>query len=75
MKTIEIIMLENITGGATVGLTGTPAPTRRGTSSSAALTTAMSGITSALDSLKSSQNNTMNQLLPVVVMAKWMQNR
>jgi hypothetical protein len=79
MTKIETIMLDTITGGAFVGLTaGTGTPTRRGSSSSSASTqTALAGVTSALDSLKSNQNNngSLNQMLPLVVMAKWMQNR
>jgi ABC-type transporter Mla subunit MlaD len=80
MTKIETIMLETITGGAFVGLTGgTGTPTRRsgsGSSSNAATQTALAGVTSALDSLKSNQNNNgLNQMLPLVVMAKWMQNR
>lgn len=80
MTKIETIMLDTIKGGAFVGLTagtGTPTTTRRSSGSSAATQTALAGVTSALDSLKSSQNNNgnINQMLPLVVMAKWMQNR
>jgi hypothetical protein len=78
MTKIETIMLDTIKGGAFVGLTaGTGTATPRGTSgSSAATQTALAGVTSALDSLKANQNNNgINQMLPLVVMAKWMQNR
>lgn len=79
MTKIETIMLDTIKGGAFVGLTaGTgTANNPRGTGgSSAATQTALAGVTSALDSLKANQNNNgINQMLPLVVMAKWMQNR
>jgi hypothetical protein len=78
MTKIETIMLETITGGAFVGLTagmGTPARRSSGGSSSVATQTALAGVTSALDSLKQNQNTGVNQMLPLVVMAKWMQNR
>ena len=76
MKTIDTNMLETINGGA-FGLTSTPARRTSSSSSSTGMTTALTGVTSALDSLKSNQNNngSVNQLLPIVMMAKWMQNR
>ena len=41
------------------------------------LQTALTGVTSALDSLKQNQNNggSLQQLLPVMLAAKWIQNR
>ena len=78
MKTINTTMLENVTGGAFAGLTASTSGRRTSSSSSSTgLTTALTGVTSALDSLKSNQNNngSVNQLLPVVMMAKWLQNR
>ena len=64
MKNIDSDMLENITGG------------NRGSSSST-LQTALTGVTSALDTLKQNQNNggSLQQMLPIVMMAKWIQNR
>ena len=74
MTKIESIMLDTITGGA-LGLTaGTPAR-RSSSSSNVQLQTALTGVTSALDSLKSNQNNSTSSMLPLVIMAKWMQNR
>jgi hypothetical protein len=61
MKIIETTSLETIHGGAK--------------STNTQLQTALTGVTSALDSLKQNQGSSMNQLLPVIVMAKWMQNR
>ena len=79
MKTIDTNMLGNITGGAMGLTTGTTAPSRRSSSSSSNLQmqTALTGVTSALDSLKQNQNNNggINQLLPIAMMAKWLQNR
>ena len=74
MTKIESIMLDTITGGALGLTTGTPAR-RSGSSSNVQLQTALTGVTSALDSLKSNQNNSTNSMLPLVIMAKWMQNR
>ena len=71
MKNITTDMLEGVTGGAlTLGAT----PVRRSSSwsSNSTLQTALTGVTSALDSLKSNQNNSsINQLLPVALMARW----
>ena len=63
MKTIDTDTLWQITGGRTTNTQ---------------LQTALTGVTSALDSLKQSQNNnsgSLNQLLPVMLAAKWIQNR
>ena len=62
MKTIEWNQLEAVTGGRTTNTQ---------------LQTALTGVTSALDSLKQNQNNSggINQLLPVMLAAKWIQNR
>ena len=72
MKDITTDMLETVNGGALGGLT--TAPTRRNSSSSSSstLSTALTGVTSALDSLKSNQNkSSTDQLLPLVLMAKF----
>ncbi len=77
MKNIDSQTLSTITGG-NLALTTTSATTgRRPSSSSSATQTALTGITSALDSLKQNQNKngSMEQLLPVMMMAKWIQNR
>jgi hypothetical protein len=77
MKKIDSNTLENITGG-NFGLGATArTPGRRGSSSSnTTLQTALTGVTSALDTLKNqNKNGSIEQLLPVVMMAKWMQNR
>lgn len=80
MKTIDMHMLANVSGGATLGnltaTTGTPAR-RPSSSSSTSMQTALTGITSALDSLKQNgnKNGSLEQLLPIVLMAKWMRNR
>ena len=64
MKTIDSNQLWAVTGGARTSSTNTQ------------LQTALTGVTSALDSLKQNQNNgSLNQMLPMVMMAKWMQNR
>ena len=70
MKTIDTHLLAHITGGTL----GTSARTG---SSSSSVKTALTGVTSALDSLKQSQNQggSFEQLLPVAIMAKWIQNR
>ena len=74
MKHIDSNTLANITGG---NLALTSASTgRRGSSSSTTLQTALTGVTSALDTLKSqNKNGSVEQLLPIVMMAKWFQNR
>jgi hypothetical protein len=76
MKNIEMHRLETVTGGAVGGNLTATKPSRT-SSSSSTLTTALSGVTSALDSLKQNQNKSgsVEQLLPVVLMAKWIQNR
>jgi hypothetical protein len=69
MKNISANMLSSVTGGAL-----TTAPVRRSSSSSSntTLQTALTGVTSALDSLKANQNTGgINQLLPVALMARW----
>ena len=74
MKDITKDMLETVTGGALGSLTS--APTRRysSSSSSSTLQTALTGVTSALDSLKANQNkSSTDQLLPLVLMAKFIQ--
>ena len=78
MKNIDANELENITGGnlALTAATTTGRPGRG--SSSSTLQTALTGVTSALDTLKQSQNTnngSLQQLLPVALMAKWIQNR
>lgn len=62
MKTIDTNQLWQISGGR---------------STNTQLQTALTGVTSALDSLKQNQNNSggINQLLPVMLAAKWIQNR
>lgn len=74
MKNIDSDTLDHITGGkhALTAATGRPS-----SGSSTTLQTALSGVTSALDSLKNNQNKngSIEQLLPVVLMAKWIQNR
>ena len=62
MKTIDTNQLWQISGGR---------------STNTQLQTALTGVTSALDSLKQNQNNNggINQLLPVMLAAKWIQNR
>ena len=61
MKNIATDKLDTITGGATTSST---------------LQTALTGVTSALDSLKQNQNKGgLDQLLPVVVMARWMRQQ
>lgn len=68
MKNITKDMLSSVTGGARP-LTAAPA---RRDSSSSSLDTALTGVTSALDSLKANQNkSSIDRLLPVVLMAKW----
>lgn len=63
MKTIDSNQLWAITGGAR-------------TNTNTQLQTALTGVTSALDSLKQNQNKgSLDQMLPMVMMAKWMQNR
>lgn len=76
-KTIDPNLLETITGGALTGLSSTPAKRGSSSSSNLQMQTALTGVTSALDSLKSNQNNngSLNQLLPIAMMAKWIQNR
>jgi hypothetical protein len=77
MKNIDTHLLAHITGG-TLGTLTASAPARRtGSSSQLQLQTALTGVTSALDSLKQNQNNSgsLEQLLPVAIMAKWIQNR
>ena len=70
-------LLDTVTGGsAFAGLATTASTgTKRGGSSSSsnlALQTALTGVTSALDSLKQNQNkSSLDQLLPVALMAKW----
>ena len=61
--------------GGVLGTTAT-ANTGRRPSSSSDLTAAVTGVTSALDSLKQSQNKggSLEQMLPVVLMARWMRN-
>ncbi len=67
--------MDAVSGGVLgIGAAPVGAPARRyssSSSSSVALQTALSGVTSALDGLKQNQNNTLNQLLPVALMAKW----
>lgn len=81
MKTIDMHMLANVSGGAPLGTltasTGAPAKRPSSSSSSSSMQTALTGITSALDSLKQNgnKNGSLEQLLPLVVMAKWMRNR
>ena len=79
MKTIDMHMLANVSGGTPGNLSATSVPARRASSSSSStsMQTALTGITSALDSLKQNQNKngSLEQLLPVVLMAKWMRNR
>ena len=62
MKTIDTNQLWQISGGR---------------STNTQLQTALTGVTSALDSLKQNQNHRggINQLLPVRLAAKWIQNR
>jgi hypothetical protein len=77
MKNIDSDMLENITGG-NLALTAATTAGRPGRgSSSSTLQTALTGVTSALDTLKQNQNNggSLQQMLPIVMMAKWIQNR
>ena len=69
--------LANVTGGllATTNV-GTTTPTPGSSSSSSlALQTAMSNLTSDLDRLKNTNNNSFSQLLPVAIMAKWIRNQ
>ena len=80
MKNITTHMLDHVTGGfAALGSATLSTGRRSSSSSSSSLQTqlALSNVTSALDSLKQNQNKngSLEQLLPVVVMAKWMQNR
>ncbi|MDQ3338679.1 MAG: hypothetical protein M4D80_26235 [Myxococcota bacterium] len=75
MKNIDSDTLEIITGGNLALTAATPAG-RPSRGSSSSLQTALSGVTSALDSLKNqNKNGSIEQLLPVVLMAKWVQNR
>jgi hypothetical protein len=69
--------LDTVTGGNALGGTATVATgTRRGSSSSTLQTQlAMQNVTSALDSLKNNNNNSWQQVLPLAMMAKWMNNR
>lgn len=61
MKKIIDTELDRVTGGA---------------SSSTTLQTALTGVTSALDSLKQNQNkSSLEQVLPVVLMARWMRQQ
>ena len=69
MKTITTNMLSSVTGGA---LTSAAPGRRYSSSSSSTLQTALTGVTSALDSLKANQNKSgIDQLLPVALMARW----
>lgn len=74
MKDIATDMLETVSGGM-MNLAAPTTPRRGSSSSNLALQTALTGVTSALDSLKQNQNNTLNQLLPVVLMARWIRQR
>jgi hypothetical protein len=74
---LKNIDLETVTGGlgfATTNVGGTPTSRRPSSSSSSlALQTQLTNLTSELDSLKNNNNNnSLNQLLPVAIMAKWM---
>lgn len=75
MKTIDSTTLANVAGGALPALTAST-PRRTSGGSNLALQTALTGVTSALDSLKTNQKSgSLEQLLPVAIMAKWIQNR
>ena len=78
MKNIDSDMLENITGGIALTAAATTGRPVRGSSSSSTLQTALTGVTSALDTLKNQNANgsgSWQQMLPIAMMAKWIQNR
>ena len=61
MKNISETDMQIVTGGA---------------SKSTQLQTALTGVTSALDSLKQNQNkSSLDQLLPVAIMARWIRQQ
>jgi len=75
-NTIDTDLLDNVTGGAVLGAAASTTARRTSSSSNQTLQTALTGVTSALDSLKQNQNkNPIEQLLPVALVAKWIQNR
>ncbi len=64
--------LEHVTGGVALGATASRPARVPSSGSSSTLQTALTGVTAALDSLKQNQNkNPIEQLLPMVLMAKW----
>jgi len=72
-NTIDTDLLDHVTGGAVLGAASAR---RTSSSSNPQLQTALTGVTSTLDSLKQNQTkNPIEQLLPVVLVAKWIQNR
>ena len=75
MKIIDTDMLDHVSGGFVNPAASTGS--RRGSSSSnLALQTALTGVTSALDSLKQNQNkNGLEQVLPALVMARWIRQQ
>ena len=76
MKNIDPETLSNITGGTALTNETTTGRPVRGSTSSSTLQTALTGVTSALDTLKNQNNNgSLQQMLPVVLMAKWIQDR
>jgi len=82
MKNITTDTLETVTGGAfglataNVGTATKRTPSGSGSGSGLQLSTALTGVTSALDSLKQNHNKggSIDQLLPLVVMARWARN-
>ena len=72
MKNITNHVLDTVTGGFAALGTATASTGRRSSSSSSLqMQMALSNITSSLDSLKNNQKSSIEQLLPVALMARF----